>query len=104
MAGADVLADELGTGVVQLSIAVFIAIGLGLFFGKSQLFVNQVAVSTVLVFTVPAHGITFGRSLDALTGGTVALLVAALLLPTDPLRLVREAGGAGLAGVAGTPS
>jgi uncharacterized membrane protein YgaE (UPF0421/DUF939 family) len=74
-----------------LSIAVFIAIGLGLFFGKSQLFVNQVAVSAVLVFTVPANGITFARSLDALTGGMVALLVAALVLPTDPLRLVRAA-------------
>jgi uncharacterized membrane protein YgaE (UPF0421/DUF939 family) len=77
--------------VAQLSVAVFIAIGIGLFFGKSQLFVNQVAVSAVLVFTVPAHGITFARSLDALTGGTVAVLVAALVLPTDPLRLVREA-------------
>jgi uncharacterized membrane protein YgaE (UPF0421/DUF939 family) len=91
IAVADVLAAELGTGVAQLSVAVFIAIGIGLFFGKSQLFVNQVAVSTVLVFTVPAHGITFSRSIDALTGGIVALLVAALVLPSDPLRLVREA-------------
>jgi uncharacterized membrane protein YgaE (UPF0421/DUF939 family) len=91
IAVADVLAAEIGTGVAQLSVAVFVAIGIGLFFGKSQLFVNQVAVSAVLVFTVPAHGITFARSLDALTGGTVAVLVAALVLPTDPLRLVREA-------------
>ncbi len=91
IAVADVLAAEIGTGVPQLSVAVFIAIGLGLFFGKSQLFVNQVAVSAVLVFTVPANGITFGRSLDALTGGMVALVVAALVLPTDPLRLVRAA-------------
>ena len=40
----------------QLALAVFIAIGLGLFFGTSQLFVNQVAVSAVLVFTVPTAG------------------------------------------------
>jgi uncharacterized membrane protein YgaE (UPF0421/DUF939 family) len=91
IAVADVLAAELGTGVAQLSVAVFISIGIGLFFGRSQLFVNQVAVSAVLVFTVPAHGITFARSLDALTGGAVALAVAAIVLPSDPLRLVRAA-------------
>ena len=42
----------------QLALAVFLAIGIGLFFGSSQLFVNQVAVSAVLVFTIqpPSHG------------------------------------------------
>src|SRR4051794_440393 len=90
---ADVLASQLGTGVPQLALAVFLAIGIGLFFGSSPLFVNQVAVSTVLVFTIqpPANGITFARSLDALTGGVVALAVAALVLPADPLRLIRDA-------------
>jgi uncharacterized membrane protein YgaE (UPF0421/DUF939 family) len=90
---ADVLASQLGTGVPQLTLAVFLAIGVGLFFGSSQLFVNQVAISTVLVFTIqpPSHGITFARSLDALTGGAVALAVAAFILPADPLRLIRQA-------------
>jgi uncharacterized membrane protein YgaE (UPF0421/DUF939 family) len=88
---ADLLHAWLGTGIPQLSLGVFVAIGIGRFFGKSQLFVNQVAVSTVLVFTLPAQSVTFARSLDALTGGTVALAVAAVILPTDPLRLVREA-------------
>jgi uncharacterized membrane protein YgaE (UPF0421/DUF939 family) len=88
---ADLLASWLGTGIPQLSLGVFVALGIGMFFGKSPLFINQVAVSTVLVFTVPSQSVTFARSLDALTGGTVALAVAAILLPTDPLRLVREA-------------
>jgi uncharacterized membrane protein YgaE (UPF0421/DUF939 family) len=91
-----------GTGIPQLSLGVFIALGIGRFFGKSQLFVNQVAVSTVLVFTVPSQGVTFARSLDALTGGTVALAVAAIVLPTDPLRLVREAARPVLAELAET--
>ena len=38
--------------MAQLALAVSIAVGLGVFFGTSQLFVNQVAVSAVLVFTV----------------------------------------------------
>jgi uncharacterized membrane protein YgaE (UPF0421/DUF939 family) len=88
---ADLLATWLGTGIPQLSLAVFLAVGIGRFFGKSQLFVNQVAVSAVLVFTIPAQRFTGSRPLDALTGGVVALAVAAVVLPSDPLRLVREA-------------
>jgi uncharacterized membrane protein YgaE (UPF0421/DUF939 family) len=88
---ADLLASWLGTGVPQLSLAVFVAVGIGRFFGKSQLFVNQVAVSAVLVFTIPSQRFTGSRPLDALTGGVVALAVAAVVLPSDPLRLVREA-------------
>jgi uncharacterized membrane protein YgaE (UPF0421/DUF939 family) len=93
VAVADVLASQLGTGIPQLALGVFLAIGLGLFFGSSQLFVNQVAVSTALVFTIqpPTNGISFARSVDALTGGVVALAVAALVLPSDPLRLIRAA-------------
>jgi uncharacterized membrane protein YgaE (UPF0421/DUF939 family) len=90
---ADVLLSQLGTGVAQLSAVVFIGMGFGLFFGSSQLFVNQAAVSAALVATImpPSHGITFARSVDALTGGAVALVVAAVVLPLDPLRLLREA-------------
>jgi uncharacterized membrane protein YgaE (UPF0421/DUF939 family) len=67
--------------------------GVGLFFGSSQLFVNQATMSAALVATIlpPTNGITFARSIDALTGGTIALVVAAVLLPTDPIRLLREA-------------
>jgi hypothetical protein len=101
---ADVLASQLGRGVAQLGLAVFIAVGIGVFFGTSQLFVNQVAVSTVLVFTVSTQGqgVTFGRAIDALTGGAIALLVAAVILPADPLRILREAAKPVLEELAGT--
>ena len=90
---ADLLAYELGTGVPQLALAVFLAVGLGMFFGTSALFVNQVAISAALVFTIstPDGGVSFARTLDALTGGLIALAVAALILPADPLRIVRDA-------------
>jgi uncharacterized membrane protein YgaE (UPF0421/DUF939 family) len=92
---ADLLAWQIGTGVPQLAFAVFVSMGLGLFFGSSQLFVNQVAISAALVFTIlpPTNGPSFARTLDALTGGVVALVVAAVLLPADPLRMVRDAAG-----------
>ncbi len=90
---ADVLAYQLGTGVPQLALAVFIAVTLGMFFGTSPLFVNQVAISAALVFTImpPTGGMSFSRTLDALTGGLIALAVAAVVLPTDPLRALRDA-------------
>jgi uncharacterized membrane protein YccC len=104
IAAADLLAYQLGTGVAQLALAVFLSVGLGLFFGTSQLFVNQVAVSAVLVFTVstPGQGVSFARALDALTGGSIALAVAAVLLPSDPLRLLRDAARPVLDELAGT--
>jgi uncharacterized membrane protein YgaE (UPF0421/DUF939 family) len=90
---ADLLAYQLGTGVPQLALAVFLSIGLGMFFGTSQLFVNQVAISAALVFTItpPTGGMSFARTLDALTGGLIALAVAALILPADPVRMLRDA-------------
>jgi uncharacterized membrane protein YgaE (UPF0421/DUF939 family) len=93
VAVADVLLSQLGTGVLQLGLVVFLGMGVGLFFGSSPLFVNQAAISAALVATIlpPTGGISFARSVDALTGGAVALAVAALLLPADPLRLLRDA-------------
>ncbi len=93
VAVADLLVYELGTGVPQLALAVFLAVGLGMLFGTSALFVNQVAISAALVFTIatPDGGVSFARTLDALTGGLIALAVAALVLPADPLRVVRDA-------------
>jgi uncharacterized membrane protein YgaE (UPF0421/DUF939 family) len=93
IAVADVLLSQLGTGALQLALVVFLGIGVGLFFGSSQLFVNQAAISAALVATImpPSNGISFARSVDALTGGLVALAVAAILLPSDPLRMLRDA-------------
>jgi hypothetical protein len=59
--------------------------------GGSTLFINQCAVSAVLVATiqVPTGGIDPSRWIDALIGTAFALLVNAVV-PTDPLRLVKR--------------
>ena len=49
----------------------------------------------------PGSGITFARAVDALIGGSVALAVAALILPANPARMVREAAAPVLAELAG---
>ena len=101
---ADLLAFELGSGVPQLALAVLLAVVLGMFFGTSALFVNQVAISAALVFTItpPTGGFSFSRTLDALTGGMVALAVAATVLPANPVRILRGAAGPVLGELAAT--
>ncbi|HEX6027348.1 MAG TPA: FUSC family protein [Solirubrobacter sp.] len=101
---ADVLAYQLGTGVPQLALAVLVAVALGMFFGTSPLFVNQVAISAALVFTItpPTEGLSLARTLDALTGGVIALAVAAVVLPADPLRMLRDAARPVVDELAGT--
>lgn len=93
IAVADLLIVQIGTGAAQLALVVLLATAIARFLGKGQLFASQAAVSAALVATLqpPTHGITFARSLDALAGGTIALLVNALILPADPRRLLREA-------------
>jgi uncharacterized membrane protein YgaE (UPF0421/DUF939 family) len=104
IAVADLFLSQLGTGVAQLAIVVFLGMAVGLFFGSSPLFVNQAAISAALVATIlpPTGGITFARSVDALTGGVIALAVTAVLLPGDPLRLLRDAARPVLEELAGT--
>jgi uncharacterized membrane protein YgaE (UPF0421/DUF939 family) len=101
---ADVLLSELGIGTLQLALVIFLAMGVAVLVTPSQLFINQAAVSAALVATIqpPVNGITFARSIDALTGGSIALIVAALVLPADPLRLIREAAKPALEELAAT--
>jgi uncharacterized membrane protein YgaE (UPF0421/DUF939 family) len=51
-------------------------------------------VSAALVATLqpPTGGFNFTRSLDALIGGSVALIVNAIVLPANPVEMVRRAG------------
>jgi uncharacterized membrane protein YgaE (UPF0421/DUF939 family) len=88
----DVLVFLIGVGPAQLALVVMLAMSIALFLGSGQMLVTQAAVSAALVATLqpPTNGITFSRFLDALVGGTVALVVNGLVLPLDPVRLIRR--------------
>ena len=92
IAVADLLVLLIGTGVATLAVVVFLAMGAAVFLGTGQIFANQAAVSAVLVAVLPTSGGFSGaRFVDALIGGGVALLANALLLPADPVKLVKRA-------------
>jgi uncharacterized membrane protein YgaE (UPF0421/DUF939 family) len=104
IAVADGLVLLLDPGVLPLAIVVPLAMAAAVFLGSGQIFATQAAVSAVLVAVLqPAgDGFSAARFVDALIGGGVALLVNSLLLPADPVKMVRVAAAPVLDGLART--
>jgi uncharacterized membrane protein YgaE (UPF0421/DUF939 family) len=96
IAVGDLLVLAIGTGAAQIALVVLLAMAAAIFLGSGQILATQAAVSGVLVATIQPPGSgspTFTRFFDALVGGTVALLVNALLLPARPVEEIRRALG-----------
>ena len=100
---ADLLVVAVGSGPVQLTAIVLLAIALAVFLGGGPLLVTQAAVSSILVVTLqpPTHGVSFTRAADALIGCGTALVLHFLIAPIDPLRLARRSAGPVLHELAG---
>ncbi|GGM13536.1 FUSC family protein [Micromonospora yangpuensis] len=93
VAVGDLLIYLLGTGAWQLGLIVTLAILVTIFFGGSVAVVIQAAATAVLIVTLSPSGadLEIPRFVDALVGGGTALLVTALLLPLNPLRVINRA-------------
>jgi uncharacterized membrane protein YgaE (UPF0421/DUF939 family) len=90
----DLLVAGIGTGTWQVGVVTGLAMLAATLVGGGTLLASQAGASAVLVATLqPPEGFDFTRSLDALVGSATALTVSALLLPVDPVRLVREGIG-----------
>jgi uncharacterized membrane protein YgaE (UPF0421/DUF939 family) len=88
---ADLLVAGIGTGTWQVGVITGLAMLAATLVGGGPLLASQAGASAVLVATLqPPEGFDFDRALDALVGSGTALAVSALLLPIDPVRLVRE--------------
>jgi uncharacterized membrane protein YgaE (UPF0421/DUF939 family) len=94
----DLLIYFIGTGPVQIGLGVGAAILVAVFLGGSPVVIGQAAASAVLVATLapPSGGIYYSRFIDALIGGVIGILVMALLLPVNPLTVIRRAAGPAL--------
>jgi uncharacterized membrane protein YccC len=89
---ADLLVSWIGSGTWQVGVITGLAMLAATLVGGGTLLASQAGASAVLVATLqPPEGFDFTRSLDALVGSGTALVVGSLLLPVDPVRLVREA-------------
>lgn len=88
----DLLFLGLGTEPWHIAVMVAVAMAVAALFSKSPLVSNQVAIGTVLVATIMPPGAEMtgiDRTLDALVGSTIGLLVVALI-PTSALSTVRQ--------------
>lgn len=87
---ADVFIHYLGSGAWQLTLIVALAMSTALLLDAGAIFVTQAAVQSIVVCVLlPDPGAAFTRWTDALIGGSVAL-VAAAVVPRAPLRRPRE--------------
>jgi len=92
IAVGDFLIFLIGTGPWQLALIVILAVVIAVAMGASASVITQAAATGVLIVTLsPAvSNIESPRVVDALVGGASVLLVALLLLPLNPMRLVRH--------------
>ena len=86
----DLITGWVGSGGWQISLIVAMAMATALLLDRGVLFVNQAAIQAIFVSVLlPTPGAAFTRWTDALIGGGVAL-VAAAVVPRAPLRRPRE--------------
>jgi uncharacterized membrane protein YgaE (UPF0421/DUF939 family) len=95
IAVADVIVSALGTSTPVLMLVVALSMSAALLLGGGALLISQAGVSAIFVATIERpEGLTPDRFIDALIGGAVALLVAQVLIPRDPVRQVMQAAHA----------
>ncbi|SCL40296.1 Uncharacterized membrane protein YgaE, UPF0421/DUF939 family [Micromonospora pallida] len=89
----DVLIYFLGSGAWQLALVVVLSITISTFLGASASVVIQAAATAVLIATLSpsTQNLEIPRFIEAIVGGGIALLVTAVLLPLNPLRVINRA-------------
>lgn len=84
IAVGDLLLAVVGPGLWQAALVVFVSLVISRFLDSGVVFSMQFGLQSLLVMLLPAPlGGPFTRSLDAIVGGTVALLLV-MLWPKDP--------------------
>ncbi len=88
---SDAMSLVLGKGLWQLVVVLLVVFVVGRAVSSNPTFAVAAAVPSALVVVLPVpDGGVFGRTLDALVGGVIALLATALL-PRDPTRAAARA-------------
>lgn len=85
VAVSEAIALLVGSGVWQLAVVLLVVFVAGRFVSPNPQFAVASAIPSAIVMLLPAGDGLFGRTLDAVIAGVVALLVTALI-PRDPGR------------------
>jgi uncharacterized membrane protein YgaE (UPF0421/DUF939 family) len=81
-----------GQGTWQLVVVTAVTLAIAIGAGSPPLVRTQAAVSAILVVALhtPGTNVAWQRLIDALIGGSIAIVIARFLFPVDPLEVVRE--------------
>ena len=91
----EVFSDLFGSGPVQIAVVLALAVSVARMIDGAQMFAMQAGVQSIVIVALPsALSGGVGRWVDALIGGSVALLVATLL-PIDVRRRARALAAVG---------
>src|SRR3954451_72969 len=86
---ADAIIRVVGSGAPQLALLVVLAMSIAVLLGGSDIIIGEAAVSAMLLVMAGPHGFSVNRILEAVIGGTVALVVTALFPPNAELHVGR---------------
>ena len=88
----EVVVAVVGRGALQIVVAAGLSLLLATAAGASPVTGTQAAISAVLVIALhrPGSNLALQRLIDSLIGGAIAILIAQILFPIDPLLLVRR--------------
>ena len=99
----DVLVNLIGGGTWQLIVIVPLAMVAAVLLDAPAQVVTQTGISAVLVVMLEQpEGFEFSRSADVVVGAASALLISFVVLPINPLKLIRQAAQPILGEMAGT--
>jgi uncharacterized membrane protein YgaE (UPF0421/DUF939 family) len=99
---ASLLVSLVGAGPAQIGLLVVLAMGAAVLLGGGEILTAEAAVSAILIVSLDHSAndhFTINRILEALIGGSVALGVASLLFPANPVVPVARAAQALFAGL-----
>lgn len=87
----EIMVNIFGGGVWQLAVVLAIALTIGTLINSGGIFVMQVGIQSIYVVTVPAAigAQPFSRTIDAVTGAGLALIMA-LVVPHDARKVPRD--------------
>lgn len=98
----DLVVRTIGSGWWQIAAVLFVSALLARFVDRGAIFASQAGAQAIVISGVPnLAGGPYGRALDAIVGGLVALLVA-MLIPGDPRRSLRTDLAEASSALAGT--
>jgi len=100
----DLVVRTIGSGWWQIAAVLFVSALLARFVDRGAIFASQAGAQAIVISGVPnLAGGPYGRAIDAIVGGLVALVVA-MLIPGDPRRSLRTNLATASAALAGTVS